>query len=116
MREWMQPLVEQAGVRKNGVLECYRKVCKKKLGHFSTAIGRPHEFAILKNRVKPLRGANLSSLSGNIGTSTFSAFGLNSVLGSTTDLQKNDKTIPTVDDFIFETKKNNRTNIIPSPA
>ena len=113
----MQPLVEAAGARKSGTLECYRKVCKRKIGSFSLAGGlpcncgthvRPQAFQIFKNRVKPLRGNNLSSLSGNIGSSTFSAFGLNSVLGSTNDLQKGDRTITAAEDFIFETKKSNR--------
>jgi hypothetical protein len=45
----------------------------------------------MKNKVKPLRGNNLSSLSGNMGSTAFSAFGLNqAMIGSTTDLQRSD--------------------------
>jgi hypothetical protein len=31
-REWMTPLVEQAGSKNAGQLECYRKVCRRRLG------------------------------------------------------------------------------------
>jgi hypothetical protein len=46
----------------------------------------------LKNKVKPLRGNNLSTLSGNMpgATTAFSNFGLNqAMIGSTTDLVRN---------------------------
>jgi len=54
--------------------------------------------------VKPLRGSNLSTLSGNVlGNTTFSAFGLNqAMIGSTTDLQQQKSKM--ADDFIFSNK------------
>ena len=31
-REWMAPLVDATGGRGTGALECYRKVCRRRLG------------------------------------------------------------------------------------